>query len=382
MKPTIRFSDMSTGNRAAVLRLIREHGPVSRAALARTTGFTAPSISRIADDLTGWDLICEEAGVAEAGPGRPPTLLRFDGERQYAISASLFPDRQEVGLVDLTGQTLAQAAAKTGRATPAEAFDVLLQLVEEVRRQAPDAKRVRGVGLTVPGLVDSRRSVIRHSPPHGWQDVSVAGLLGSRIDLPVVVENWVSARALAERYFGGAKTVADFVYVHVSAGIGAAIMSGGRLREGALYTSAEFGHLPLTMDGPLCRCGKRGCVEAYASLSILPLYAGMEGVDPESVLVAAQEGNPAARTAVERAMRYLALGLTGLIHLLNPSQIFLDGWPVAAGDLAMEPLRTAVKGRVLEGLGEAVTLLPTALGRNPHLGGAALILDEVLNLHI
>jgi predicted NBD/HSP70 family sugar kinase len=198
----------------------------------------------------------------------------------------------------------------------------------------------------------------------------------------VVVENWVSARALAERYFGGAKTVSDFVYVHVSTGIGASVMSDGRLRKGARYTSSEFGHVPLTADGPLCRCGQRGCLEAYASLAILPLYAAMEGADPEAVLAAGLKGDPLARGAVERAMKYLALGLTGLIHVLNPSRIFLDGWPVAAGDMALAPLRQAVQDRVLEGLGEAITLVPTDLVRNPHIGGTALILDGVLNLSI
>jgi N-acetylglucosamine repressor len=382
LRPTIHFSDMSTGNRAAVLRLVREQGPISRASLARATRFTAPSISRIVEDLIGWELVREDAGAAEAVPGRPPVLLRFDGERHYVVSASLFPDRQLVGLTDLNGRILVQVERKTGKITPDEAFRVLGGLIEEVRRQAPDPRRVRGVGLTVPGLVDSAQSTIRYSPPTGWRDVSVAERLAGYTDLPVVVENWVSARALAERYFGGAKTVSDFVYVHVSTGIGASVMSDGRLRKGARYTSSEFGHVPLTADGPLCRCGQRGCLEAYASLAILPLYAAMEGADPEAVLAAGLKGDPLARGAVERAMKYLALGLTGLIHVLNPSRIFLDGWPVAAGDMALAPLRQAVQDRVLEGLGEAITLVPTDLVRNPHIGGTALILDGVLNLSI
>lgn len=377
----IRFEDMHTHNRAVVLRLIHDRGPLSRADLVRLTGFTAPSISRIAEHLLHNRLLVEEPGVMDAGPGRPPTLLSFDAQGWSTIAANVFPDRIHAGLVDLTGHVYVEEWVRTGQTTPQEAFGVLGRLVQRLWREAARPERVTGVSVTLPGLIDARRRSIRFSPPTGWRDVSIADLLRPHTRLPVVTENWVSARALAERLFGAARGVDDFVYVHASQGIGATITSGGRLHRGETFTSTEFGHVPLATSGPRCRCGRRGCLEALAAVDALPRYYRVPGVDAAQILSRSRGGEPAAQAAVERAVGYLALGMAGLVHLLNPSRILVDGWPLEAGAFALAHLRAALAKRVLQVMGDAVILVPSRLGeRGPLIGGVALALEALLDL--
>ncbi|HEY8347353.1 MAG TPA: ROK family transcriptional regulator [Symbiobacteriaceae bacterium] len=382
MRRMIRFQDMSTSNRATVLRLIYQLGSVSRAELARRTSMAAPTISRIVDDLMKYGLVIEDSrDVTDSGPGRPPALLRMDTTNLFVVAAACFPGHIVAALCDLDGREQVSVDIPTRDLPADQVINHLGRLIEYLRKQAPDPGRVIGVGLTCLGLVDSRQAIIRYSPVEGWRNVPVASLLAHHTDLPVAVENWVSARAMAEQYFGGAREIYNFIYVHASTGIGAAMVSGGRLRRGESFTSAEFGHWPLSADGPVCRCGRRGCLEAYASLPALPVYAGMPDLEAEEIIRLAREGNPAARAAVEKAVGYLGLGLSGLINLLNPGVLFLDGWPVTAGEVAMEPLRKVISERVVEGLDSTRILRPTQLsGRGKLIGAVTLVLDQLLDL--
>ncbi|MHB0885227.1 MAG: ROK family transcriptional regulator [Bacillota bacterium] len=382
MVKTIRFADMSTGNRAAILRLIHDHGPISRAELVRTTGFSAPAVSRMVNDLMSLELVAERPGSMETGAGRPPVLLSFRGADWSAISVSIFPEQTRVGLFDLRGRVLEEVDRPTDSLVPEEAFAAVGSLVEELRRRAPDPARIAGIGVALPGLIDGPQVLVRYSPPTGWRDLAIAPLLRPYTDLPTVVENWVSARAQAERHYGGARHVEDFIYVHASQGIGAAVVSHGTVGRGQTFSNAEFGHVPLTADGPVCRCGRRGCLEAYASMTALPRYARRPEADPDEILALARSGDPVGRQAVEEALGYLSLGLIGLVHLLNPTYLFLDGWPTVAGESAIESLRGAIRVRGLEGLASAVTLVPSELGGlSPLIGGVALVLNAVLDLN-
>lgn len=382
MVKTIRFADMSTGNRAAILRLIHDQRAISRAELARATGFSAPALSRMVNDLISLGLVAEQGGPVETGAGRPPVLLSFRGADWYAISVSVFPERTQVGLFNLEGRALEEVDRPTGSLAPEATFAAVGSLVEQMRQRAPEPAHILGVGLALPGLIDGSRSMVRYSPPNGWRDLAIAPLLKPYTDLPTVAENWVSARAQAERHYGGARHVEDFIFVHASQGIGAAVVSHGKLGRGQTFSNAEFGHVPLTADGPICRCGRRGCLEAYASATALPRYARRPGADPNEVLALARSGDPDCRQAVEEALGYFSLGLIGLVHLLNPAYLFLDGWPVVAGQSAIDTLSQAIKVRGLEGLANTVSLVPSKLGGfSPLIGGVALVLNAVLDLN-
>ncbi|OUM97734.1 MAG: hypothetical protein BAA04_12045 [Firmicutes bacterium ZCTH02-B6] len=380
MPEPIRFEDMSTGNRATVLQAVRDMGPISRADLARLTGFSATSVSRIVEELKGQDLVVEAPGNLESGPGRPPTLLSLNDRGWFAVAVNVFPDRVHGGLTDLGGRVLADETLWVTDPAPEAVLALVGRVVEQLRRDAPNPERVVGIGLAVPGVVDARRGEIRYSPPIGWRAVDVPSVLARYTSLPVVLDNWVSARARAERWFGGATGVDEFVYIHASRGIGASVVRSGGIPPRQTFVSTEFGHVVVNPEGPRCRCGRRGCLEAYASADALPRYAGQPDRRPEEILAAARAGDPDARQAVAETLGYLALGIVSLIHMLNPNRMYVDGWPLTDGIDGLAFLRRAVDERVLEGMKEQVSLEPTRLTEwGPLIGGVALVLDAVLS---
>lgn len=376
----MRFHDLSTHNRVLVLRQIRREGALSRADLVRRTGFTAPSVSRIAEDLAARGLVVEEPGTVDSGPGRPPTLLRFAAQDWFVIPVQLFPDRIDLGLANLAGEMLAFRSIASGGLDARQAFLRVAMEAESLSDGLHRRERLIGIALTIPGLVDVAKSRLIFSPPTGWRDVALRPLMAEFTALPILVENWVNARALAEQYFGDAQDVEDFVYVHASSGIGASVTRNGRLYAGAGPASTEFGHLPLSAEGPRCRCGRFGCLEAYASLEAVCAAAGLPEASLGALLSGARDGAPQVLAALAAGASHLTLGLTGLIHLLAPQRVFLDGWPVALAPWTMQPLQEGIRSRVLSGF-DHVQLCPSRLGAlSPLIGAVALGLQQVLSL--
>jgi glucokinase len=263
----------------------------------------------------------------------------------------------------------------------------------------PAAKSSGGIaciGVGCGGPLDSETGII-YSPPNlpGWDAYPLKAKLEARFDVPAFVENDANAAALAEHQFGSGKGFGNLFYITASTGIGSGIILGGKLYRGANYSAGEFGHIVLAPNGPRCNCGGRGCLEALASGtaiakralrevrrspdSALALIAKQNGaVSARDVASAAKHNDPLARKIFTDAACHLGLGITSVIHLLNPEIVIIGGGLAKSGPLLFEPVRQVVKARAQQHLASFVKIVPAMLGKDVGLYGTLAVAREKL----
>jgi glucokinase len=274
----------------------------------------------------------------------------------------------------------------------------LAHLVEDGRSllakwQPQTGETLTRVGVSVPGPADAARGLLLN-PPNlpSWHNAPVGRALHDAFDVEIRVENDANAAALAEREFGAGQGCQDMVYLTMSTGVGAGVITGGRLLRGAFGAAGEAGHIPIATPGERCRCGLTGCLEAYVGGSawrtrlkeVVPetssvfAHAGgdREAIRPEHLVEAAKEGDPFARGEFDRWLDYLARGLVPMIMILEPERIVLGTIATAAGEsLCFAPLRERVASRLWPHQRERLSIVPAALGDElPARAGLAVAL--------
>jgi predicted NBD/HSP70 family sugar kinase len=251
----------------------------------------------------------------------------------------------------------------SGAAIALEAFDTLedpAALVAELRIRVRrliqthgDAGSCEGVGIVVPGMVDSATGRVLNAPHLGWRNVDLRDQLSEALGLPVFVENAPIACALAQMWMGqrGGVELSDFVYVNVSDGVGTGVVVGGQVLRGKRNTAGEYGHVPLNADGPLCFCGGRGCLETYVSnLATVLRYLGREfspetarrivqasGLTIADLVARSRSGDRRATAALDETARHLGRGLAVIVNTLSPSLICVGG-EITEGWSQIEPI--------------------------------------------
>lgn len=302
-----------------------------------------------------------------------------------------------VALGTAEGAILARETGRTpSRGTPES---VVREIAGSTRALLERARvplgAVVAAGAAAAGTCDRARGVIVTSPNlPTWHNVPLRALLEKELGIPIVVINDAKAAALGEWLYGAGRGTSHMVYVTVSTGIGSGLVLNGRLYEGVSGSAGEVGHIILDPQGPLCACGNRGCLEAFASGTAIAreaaqaLRAGrpsllreMAGGHPEAITAwevgeAARRGDTLAREVIERAVAYLGLGLAALVNLLNPERIVLGGGVARMGDLLFEPLRRAMKEHAFELPASAVELVPWTLDEDVGVLGAIAIAHQ------
>lgn len=230
--------------------------------------------------------------------------------------------------------------------------------------------RVAGVGVSAGAPADTRTNTVYSAPNlPGWGNAGIAlgDLLSRALDgLPVRVENDANATALAEHRFGAGRGANDLAFLTLGTGIGAGLILQGRLHRGWSEAGGEVGHVAVEMDGRLCACGLRGCLEAYASGPSLVRVALERGYTGEptgqAVLQAAREENAAATAAVEQAAQMLGRAIAVLCMIVNPERVVLGTLGVHGGDLLLPTIRETVRAQTWPRIHENLTIVPAALG--------------------
>ncbi len=369
-------------NRRIALNFIRQHDPMSRADLARRSGLQRSTVSAIVDQLIdeGW---VTEGAVTPVARGRRPRVLHLNVERAGIVAVELRPETTTVGLARVDARFLAQ----TTWVTPREAGGFVRKLADTVATMRRTHPRIvcEGVGVSLPGRVDADGRIV-FAPNLGWPEVNLRECIESAIGLPVLLENAANACALSELWFGGQPDhVRHLVAVTVSEGIGVGLLLNGQLVHGAGEMAGEFGHVNIDPNGPLCRCGKRGCWERYASNSAaVQHYLSLAGPDrPEGgppphfndLLRLAGSGDPHAEGALRRMAEYLGVGLAGLVTGLSPEVIIVVGEVTAAWDRVGPIVDEVVARRTLAHA--ASRIVPTDARTQPRLRGAvALVVQQ------
>ncbi|EPX86283.1 Transcriptional regulator/sugar kinase [Rubellimicrobium thermophilum DSM 16684] len=327
--------------RQQVFEHVRAQGRAARADIARALCISAGSVTALTADLIAMGLLREVEGAPlegrEAGRGRPPVALEIVPDGRHVIGIKLSDERQSAVLADFGGRRLADAVlpAPARRKALTEALDEVEALVSRLREQAP-GRRVDAVGIGLSGLVDHRTGRVAWSPLLEGEDIAFKQAAEERLGLPVHVDNDANVLTLAELWFGAGRALPDFAVVTIEHGVGMGLVLDGRLFRGSRGMGLELGHIKVQLDGALCRCGQRGCLEAYlADYALAREAATALDRDPrapqspqamlETLFREAKAGHHAARTIFARAGRYLAVGLANVVQLFDPDLIILSG---------------------------------------------------------
>jgi N-acetylglucosamine repressor len=377
-------------NRRIALNLIREHQPISRADLARRMNVTRGVVSVLVQELIGQGLIYEGA-TGEVTRGRKPTFLHIRTRDRLAVAVDVRFSKTYVMLSDFSGRQLALEIYDTVFAPP----QFVKELTSRVRRMLKthaSAGNCEGIGVVIPGMVDHRTGRVLNAPTLGWRDVDIRDKLAATTGLPVQVENSGRACSLAHLWLerGEAAATQSFVYVSVSDGVGVGVVVHGELVRGRDHIAGEFGHMPLSLDGPRCMCGMTGCWEAYVSnLATLSRYfgwnlsklspkalheAGRDSFNVLDLVARARGGDAKANAAIQATARFLGLGLATVVNTLNPDCVYLAGEITTAWDLIEETVHGALAERVLIASAESTPMRISPAQVQPRLRGAAALI--------
>ncbi len=341
-------------NRTAILALIGDAGPIARADIAARLSLSAATVTEITRQLVDEGLVREVEQGRSSG-GRPPVLLGLVGTAAQAIGVKVAPDHLALVRVSLTGDVLARATEPFAAGSDTAVERLADRLAAAIAGADPASGRLLGVGLGVPGIVDVEGTV--DAPSVGWRRLALGRLLRSRLRVPVLIDNDVNTLAVAERLYGRGRGVDHFVTLTIGRGVGLGIVVAGELYRGAHGGAGEFGHVPVSDDGPPCVCGKRGCLEAFVADPALVRQAVEAGIlaptDPDPIaglrrLAAA--GNEGARAIYARAGEVLGRAVGGLINILSPQLILISGEGTQAWSHLAPSFEAAVRGAVFRPL--------------------------------
>jgi predicted NBD/HSP70 family sugar kinase len=374
-------------NRQIALDLVRTHQPISRADLARIMGLHRGAVSLIVNDLLTEGLIFEGA-TGESHRGRKPTFLYIDSRKRCVVAVDIRLTRTFMMVTDLIGRPLVTVGSFPTVREPKKLIAELSARIKHVLADHKEFGDCEGIGVVVPGMVDRHTSRIIHAPTLGWRDIELRESLAAATKLPVHIENSGKACALAQMWAtrGDAAGLGDLVFVSVSDGVGVGIVVNGEVLRGQHNIAGEFGHVPLSIDGPRCPCGATGCWEAYISnLATLSRYFGRDlreaklvaaevaAFTIEDLIVRARAGDAKAVAALQATARYLGLGLASIVNAIDPTRIYIGGEIVASWDLIEPAVRSALAERALSPDAAKTEIRTVPLDDHPRLRGAAAL---------
>lgn len=370
-------------NRSAVMSLIKHEGPIPRVAIARRLGLSGAAVTSIAGELASLGLIREVAQAPSTG-GRRPTLLALNPAAASVIGVKLAVDHLAAVIVDLDGGILESRTLSLSTRRVEVAVGKIAGVVASLRDSA-SPRRLLGVGVGMPGVVDGTRGVSVDAPILGWRQAPIGDLLAERLGLPVLVDNDVNTLAVAELLYGQGRNVADFVTITIGRGVGAAIVIGGQLYRGRLGGAGEFGHVPLDPAGPVCECGRRGCLEAFVGDPGLVERARAAGVigprqGVNELVRRADAGEAAALEVLGEAGERLGLAVAGLVNTLSPALVIVSGEGMRARPHIEPRLRAAIERHVFPPLAGVDLVLDPWDDTKWARGAAALVLETFFSV--
>ncbi|HEU5324929.1 MAG TPA: ROK family protein [Candidatus Limnocylindria bacterium] len=378
---TVRRSNLS-----AIVRELHVRGPLSRSDLVGLTGLTRSAIRGLIGELVAGGLVTEVPNQPAGTPGRPSPIVQPNARGAVAVALEVNVDSLAAALVGFGGtlHQLARVDRPRGHLSVDAIVDDLVELVGPLLR-AVDPDALVGIGVAVAGIVRRSDGIVRMAPNLGWRDVPLAQRL--REALPVVAPVWVANEAdlggLAEHRRGAAIGADEVLYVMGEVGVGGNMIVDGRPIIGIDGYAGEIGHMSVNPDGLACACGSRGCWETEIGERALLTRAGF---DPEGgreaigeVIAAATAGEPRAVTAVEEVGRWLGIGISSLVNVLNPQLVVVGGVLERLYPLMARTLEEAVAVYALPPGREHLRIVPGALGDDaPTLGAAELAFEPLL----
>lgn len=386
-------------NRQRIINLIREQNPIARIELSKKTGLNPSTVTHIVNSLLKERLVIEK-NLGSSRKGRRPVLLEFNSKAFNVIGVDFGITKIITALLDPNAKILARVDKPIEtRLDGSEAIQLMIDTVKKVADENElGLQEVKGIGLAIPGLVDTRAGISLDPMHYNWKNLPIKSMIEKEFGLPVIVDNDGNAMALGEFWFGIKQEVKNLICINVGGGVGSGIVINGEVYRGFTESAGEIGHSTVQRNGPKCACGNYGCLEALTSgpaiarqtveaiekgarTIIKDLVKGrLKKITAKLVYEAAKRGDQLAIDILEGAGEYLGIGIANVIDHFDPEMIIISGGVAQAGDLILEPARKVAKEKVWDLPAKRVQIVPSALGKEAGvIGAATLILKEVFN---
>ncbi|WP_090416228.1 ROK family transcriptional regulator [Pseudobutyrivibrio sp. YE44] len=383
-------SDLVEMNRSAIVRILQQKDVCSRADIAKITGLTQASITKIVAVLIDMGIVTE-VGFTKGEGNRRSIGLRLNAAKNLVLGVKFSRHVFSIGVFDICGKVYTQQETEFG--LDEFASDVVADMKKQIHALLKKYKNVVAIGFAVPGpyLRDEGRIALV-TKMQSWQNINFEEEFENEFDKPVFIEQDANAGALAEWWFGNhGRPINSLAYFLAGEGVGSGIVDHDRLILGNLGIASEVGHISIDVNGPACECGNRGCLELYCSANALLKKA--EEILPElfkeeyenrweacnRVFLAAKEGNKKALKLTEEIAEYLGYGCVTLINAYDPEIIVIGDSISQGGDLLLPTINRIVKERVIPEISGKVQIKISKLTVDPTLyGAAAIATDKVL----
>lgn len=392
MQTRTTVKDVRRANRSALLRPLVLNGPINRVVLGELTGLSSGSVTNVVADLLAEGLIVE-AGTEESDGGRPRVVLQ-PNERFVSIGVDVGETAICIEAFDLLMRVVGKAVVDIHPRDedPERVIAAVVSGVRELIASSEVAGRtILGVGVGVPGVVEQGPEGV-HAPGLGWQNVALRPALEQEVKVPVLVDNGAKTLGQAEMWFGAGRGATNAIVVLLGTGVGSAIFTNGSLYRGAASSAGEWGHMCIAVGGRLCRCGARGCLEAYVGAEPLltewrernPAVRLPHRYDQEEwigKLVEAVGSDPVAAELLHETAVYLGVGVANLVNLFNPERIIIGGWlGLRAGPLVLEEVRSVLAAQALAYPAMSTVVELGVLGNDAvALGASTLVVSQLID---
>ena len=386
------FEGMKSLNKSAIMNLIRLQGPISRAEIAKLTKLTPPTVGSIVSELLEADFIKEETGFAKSQGGRKPIMLTLNSTNYFIIGIYGSAEVITTVISNLDGEIIYSKDKEVWN-TPSE--EEFLTMLKECIQDTLDENdllhsSIIGIGVAMHGLVDPVNGIAIFAPHLNLSNIPIKNTLEDEFSIPVLMENDVRALTLAENWYGKGKDVSDFICISVGRGIGSGIVLNHKIYNGAYNSAGEIGHTIVDVNGPRCKCGNYGCLEAFSSEAAVlervkrGIRLGRDSIlaaeinednrwDIEMIFRAAEKGDQLALESLEESGRYLGLAIANFINIFTPSKVILEGKLFDAGDLILSPIRTMVERSTLKSSPGPEAIECSTLGKKGMAVGACTL---------
>jgi len=377
----IRKGVLRKANDRLLLDIIRRTPDISRTELGRLTGSASSSITLIINRLVQAGLLLEEPVKRRRRLGRRPTSLRLASGHIMAVAVDISTSGPRIALVDLSAKLIREQKLPWHNQT-----GVLVRQIHSAIRSLlhqSDPAKVLGVGVSVPGSLETGTGRVIASVNLDWYDMDLGAMLRGDLALPFHYQNNANLCALAEQWFidPQAKSLRDFIYVLAVDGLGTGITVNGHLLQGASAVGGEFGHTILYPDGLQCACGNHGCWEQYVSeRALIRIYRELSNSSNgdfspagSDIVQMARQGDPAAMRALRQAASDLGLGFLNVISVFDPEAIIVGGYLKQAWDLIEDQVWQVLRGRAPHYALNRLRIFPAIHGTDSTILGAAAL---------
>lgn len=382
-------------NMAALLQKIIEHGPITKRDLQYRSQLSWGTVSTHTAELIDRKFVIEEKAKHGDLMGRTPFLLDVSNVHNLVVGIDVNLDGVTSVLTDLRCRVLKKAVQPIKAYEPNIVLDAISCVIEGLIPTAGSISNIIGIGLALPGNVDQETGMWTYRYAPNVVDFSICRRLQERYHCHVVIDHDPNCIARAEQTVGIARGFENFVLVRLSTGIGASLVVNNQVYQGSHKAAGEFGHICIAVEGPLCRCGKKGCLEAYSSKHAVlgDAQALAQRADTDSVLVriygekgqltlddlfyAADTDDKEAIEILENAARYLGIAIANLVNVLDPRCVILWGDLATSKEHFVDVVRNEVDKHANTAYTFAVEV--SSLGQEgASIGAAALIVDDIL----